>query len=135
MGCGCGLNFSGKSSLNKNNTPRLKNKVQQTNWRGSSAEAGGNAPTPIVVSYSNMKGKGMKSRRTQNTTSSIKKRFNKFMGRKPQVNLKKYNIPMEEYSSYNTRYANFNPFEHNANNLGFGANGNSINRKDFNVEF
>jgi hypothetical protein len=135
MACGCENNFGGESSLRTDNRPKLKNKVRQSNWRGSSAEAGGNAPTPIVLSYSNMKGRGMKSKPTKHTPSSIKKRFNSFMGRKPQVNLKKHNIPMEEYASYTNRYANFNPFEHNANKLGFGANGNSINRKDFNVEF
>jgi len=134
MGCGCGSNFSGKSSLNRNNKPVLKHQVKQSNWRGTS-DVGANTPTPTVVSHSNMKGKGMRNKPIKHTSKSITKRFNSFMGRKPQVNLKKHNIPMEEYASYTNRYANFNPFEHNANKLGFGANGNSINRKDLEVEF
>lgn len=63
----------------------------------------------------------------------LKRRFNKFMGKTPQVNLKKHNIPLEEHAAYSNKHFSFNPFE-SRHHSGFGGN-SRVKRKDLNVEF
>ena len=127
MGCGCSSSFSGNKSLSRRSErPALKHEVQQTNW-GGSYQVGqtGRMPRRVKVSHSNMTGKGK--------AKDLKRRFNKFMGKTPQVNLKKHNIPLEEYAAYGNKYFSFNPFE-SRHHSGFGGN-SRVKRKDLNVEF
>ena len=127
MGCGCGSNFSGNKSISRRDErPALKHEVKQTNWGGSyQVGSTGRNPRRVEVSYSNMSGR--------KKAKTLTKRFNSFMGRKPQVNLKKHNIPMSEFAAYSTRYSNFNPFETRGHSAFSGKS--RVNRNDLRVEF
>ena len=79
---------------------------------------------------------GMRSKKIDR--AKLKNRFNSFMGKSTNVNMRKHNIPMEDFAAYsNRKFSSFSALTNRrqSSDLGFGANQNSINRNDLNVEF
>lgn len=65
--------------------------------------------------------------------AKLKNRFNSFMGKSTKVDMRKHNIPMEDFSAYNTS-AKSN-YSGSISQSGFGIDKMNINRNDLNVEF
>jgi hypothetical protein len=119
MGCGCSSSFNGDS---KNGVSNKK------------CSCGKNSGGDCQCNKSNASGRRSK----KINRSELKHNFNSFMGRKTEINLKKHNIPMEEFAAYsNPKFSSFNALTKRSQSasLGFGSSKTSINRNDLNVEF
>ena len=105
MGCGCGSNFSGqtekKCSCGRNEGGSCQCNENKINASGSAKAMG-------------RKDKMMNFHHSKSNFSSkqvgfedVQSRFNSFMGitTQPQVDIKKYNIPQDEFYAYNDYYS------------------------------
>ena len=119
MSCGCSSSFSGDSKKGVSN---------------KKCSCGRNSGGDCQCNKSNAS--GMKSKKIDR--AKLKNRFNSFMGKSTNVNMRKHNIPMEDFAAYsNRKFSSFSALTNRrqSSDLGFGANQNSINRNDLNVEF